>query len=122
MIHILEKAVHVVTDGDESAQKNCQPSWESSIYTIIRHKSVHVRKLQVAILAQSFREMSLTDRILPRYILSRVRVSVRPRIFLYAKKPQTTLARIPIYARRSRSPLSGQINNLIGNDVIHPAL
>ena len=43
------------------------------IYTIIRHKSVHVRKLQVAILAQSFREMSLTDRILPRYILSRVR-------------------------------------------------
>ena len=93
-----------------------------AIYTIIRHKSVHVRKLQVAILAQSFREMSLTDRILPRYILSRVRVSVRPRIFLYAKKSQTTVARIPIYARRSRSPLSGQLNNLIGNDVIHPAL
>ena len=71
-----------------------------SIYTIIRHKSVDVRKFQVAILAQSFREMSLTDRIIPRYILSRVRVSVRPRIFLYAKKPQTTVARIPIYAQR----------------------
>ena len=42
---------------------------------------------------------SLTDRILPRYILSRVRVSVRPIIFLYAKKPQTRVARIPIYAR-----------------------
>ena len=35
----------------------------------------------------------LTDRILPRYILSRVCVSVRPRIFSYAKKPQTRLAR-----------------------------
>ena len=50
------------------------------IYTIIRHKSVDVRKRQVAILARSPREMSETDRILPRYILSRVRVSVRPRI------------------------------------------
>ena len=92
------------------------------LYTIIRHKSDHVRKLQVAILAQSFREMSLTDRILLKYILSRVRVSVRPRIFVYAKKPQTRVARIPIYAGRSRSPLSGQINNLIGNGVIHPVL
>ena len=63
------------------------------IYTIIHHKSVDVRKLQVAILARSSREMSQTDRILPRYILSRVRVSLRPRIFLYAKKPQTTVAR-----------------------------
>ena len=65
----------------------------SIIYTIIRHKSVAVRKLQVAILARSPREMSRTDRILPRYILSRVRVSVRPIIFLYAKIPQTTVAR-----------------------------
>ena len=59
------------------------------IYTIILHKSVcvsvGVRKLQVAILARSPREMSLTDRILPRYILSRVRVSVRPSNFVYAK-------------------------------------
>ena len=44
-----------------------------------------VRRLQVAILARSPREMSQTDRILPRYFLSRVRVSDRPRIFLYAK-------------------------------------
>ena len=65
----------------------------SIIYTIIRHKSVAVRKLQVAILARSPREMSQTDRILPRYILSRVRVSVRPIIVLYAKIPQTTVAR-----------------------------
>ena len=36
--------------------------------------------------------MSQTDRNLPRYILSRVYVSVRPIIFLYAKKPQTTVA------------------------------
>ena len=56
-------------------------------------KSVNVRKVQVAILARLPREMSQTDRILPRYILSRVRVSFRPRIFLYAKKPQTTVAR-----------------------------
>ena len=47
--------------------------------------SVGVRKLQVAILARSSREMSLTDRIVRQYIMSRVRVSVRPSIFLYAK-------------------------------------
>ena len=63
------------------------------IYAIIRHKSVELRKLQLAILARSPREMTQTDRILPRYILSRVRVSVRPRIFLYVKNPQTTVAR-----------------------------
>ena len=44
--------------------------------------------MQFAILAQSPREMAQTDRILPRYFLSRVRVSIRPRFFLYAKKPQ----------------------------------
>ena len=44
------------------------------IYTIICLKSVNVRKVQVAILAQLPREMSQSDRILPRYILSRVRV------------------------------------------------
>ena len=47
--------------------------------------SVDVRRLQVAILARLPQEMSQTDRILPRYFLSRVRVSVRPRILLYAK-------------------------------------
>ena len=57
-----------------------------SIYTIGCLKSVGVRSLHVAILARSPREMSLIDRILPRYILSRIRVSVRPRIFVYAKK------------------------------------
>ena len=46
--------------------------------------------MQFAILDQSPREMALTDRILPRYFLSRVRVSIRPRFFLYAKKPQTS--------------------------------
>ena len=45
--------------------------------------------MQFAFLAQSPREMALTDRILPRYFLSRVRVSIRPRFFLYAKKPHT---------------------------------
>ena len=46
--------------------------------------------MQFAILAQSPREMALTDRILQRYFLSRVRVSIRPRFFSYAKKPQTS--------------------------------
>ena len=45
--------------------------------------------MQFAFLAQSPQEMALTDRILPRYFLSRVRVSIRPRFFLYAKKPHT---------------------------------
>ena len=55
------------------------------IYTIICLKSVclsgDVRRLQVAILARSPREMSQTDRIVWQYILSRVRISVRPIIF-----------------------------------------
>ncbi len=50
--------------------------------------SVTVSKLRVAILARSSREMSQTVRIYWMYILSRVRVSVRPRIFLYAKNTQ----------------------------------
>ena len=58
------------------------------IYPIICLKSVDVRRLQVGILARSPREMSHTDRILPRYFLSRVRVSVRPRIFYTLKKLQ----------------------------------
>ena len=72
----------------EIGNMNARPmDWLSNIiYTIICLKSVDVRRLQVAILARSPREMSQTDRILPRYFLSRVRVSVRPRIFLYAKK------------------------------------
>ena len=62
------------------------------IFKII-YTTVNVRKVQVAILARLPREMSQTDRILPRYILSRVRVSFRPRILLYVKKPQSRVAR-----------------------------
>ena len=46
-----------------------------TIYTIILLKSVCL-----SILARSSREMSLTVRIVWQYILSRVRISVRPRI------------------------------------------
>ena len=73
-------------------------SWECYlviIYTIICLKSIAVRKLQVAILAPSPREMSQTERIVWKHILSQVRVSVRPRIFLYAKKRQTRVTRSP---------------------------
>ena len=77
----------------------------SDIYPIICLKSVclscDVRKVQVAILGRLPREMSQTDSILPRYFLSRVRVSIRPRIFLYAKKPQTIVARPAAVDRRS---------------------
>ena len=57
-----------------------------AILLIILLKSVGVRKLQVAIIARSSREMSLTDRIIWQYILSRVRVSVRPSHFFIRKK------------------------------------
>ena len=56
------------------------------IYTIILLISVGVRKLQVAILARSSREMSQTVRIDWQYILSRVRVSVRPSNFFIREK------------------------------------
>ena len=49
-----------------------------------------VRRMQFAILARSPREMYQTDRIQPRYFLSRVRVSIRPRIFLYAAEKSRT--------------------------------
>ena len=75
-----------------------------------------VRGLQVAILARSPREMSQTDRILPRYFLSRVRVSVRPRIFLYAKNSQTTVG--PITDRPRHRP-SERRNNLKGILYLH---
>ena len=47
--------------------------------------------MQFAILAQSPREMSQTDRIHPRYFLSRVRVSIRPRFFYTPKNPKPLL-------------------------------
>ena len=62
-----------------------------SIYTII------FLNCQVTILARSSREMSLTVRIIWQYILSRVRVSIRPSIFLYEKN-MTKLPRKPTFA------------------------
>ena len=57
------------------------------VYTVILHKSVCLRTQTAGrILARSSREMSLTDRILPRYILSRVRVSVRLSNFVIREK------------------------------------
>ena len=76
-------------------------SYMCIIYTIICRLSVSlsgdVRRLQVAILARSPREMSQTDRIVWQYILSRVRISVRPSIFLYAKNIHK-LSRMPSLA------------------------
>ena len=64
------------------------------IYTIILLKSVGVRKLQVAILARSSREMSLTVRIVWQYILSRVCVSVRPSFFIREKHNKLSWRRV----------------------------
>ena len=77
---------------------------------------MNVRKVQVAILARLPREMSQTDRILPRYILSRVRVSFWPRFFYTQKnrKPQSPGTPQSITALR-------QINNSIGTDITHSA-
>ena len=88
----------------------------TSIYTIVCLKSVDVRRLQVAILAQSPREMSQTDRILPRYFLSRVRVSIRPRIFYTRKNSQTKVG--PITDRPRHRP-SERRNNLKGILYLH---
>ena len=50
--------------------------------------------MQFSIIAQSPREMALTDRILPRYLLSRVRISIRSRFFfIRQKKPNQPAAR-----------------------------
>ena len=71
-----------------------------SIYPIICLKSVclsgDVRTMQFVILAQLPREMSQTDRIHPRYFLLRVRVSIRPRYFVNAKKPCCLLRSAPL--------------------------
>ena len=75
-----------------------------TIYTIILLMSVclsvGVRKVQVAILARSSRKMYLTVRIVWQYILSRVRVSVRPSIFFICEKPSKpwgNLASVPVF-------------------------
>ena len=73
--------------------------------------------MQFAILAQSRREMSQTDRILPRYFLSRVRISIRPRYFLNAKKPKTTVAARSPTGQRQRP--SERRNNLNSSLYLH---
>ena len=73
------------------------------IFTIICLKFVNVRKVQVAILSRLPRDMYQTDRILPMYIQSRVRVSFRPRFFVYAKTTQTRVAR-SLTVQRHRPP------------------
>ena len=92
----------------------------SDIYPIICLKSVclsgDVRTMQFAILDHSRREMSQTDRILPSYFLLRVRVSIRPRYFLNAKKPKTTAARSPTGQRHRPSE---RRNNLNGSLYLH---
>ena len=66
------------------------PFWGSTINNAIF--TIICLKLQVAILARSPREMSQTDRIVWKHILSWVRVSVRPRInFIREKTPNLSL-------------------------------
>ena len=74
-------------DGAVSGQcsVNCAHLYYNSPYVCM---SVNVHKRQVAILARSSREMSQTVRIDWRYILSRVRVSVRPSNFFICKNTQ----------------------------------
>ena len=101
----------------QSVQKVTLLFFRIHIYTIICLKYVVVRTLQVAILARSPREMSLTDClncILPRYNLSRVRVSVRPRIFIYAEKNQICLKSTGVRSSagcNSCSIASGDVSN-----------
>ena len=75
--------------------------------------------MQVAILAQSTREMSQTDRILPRYFLSRVRISIRPRIFLYAKKPRTSRPLTDRPGRMLQRHRPSEWRNLKGSLYLH---
>ena len=74
--------------------------------------SVSVRKRQGAILARSSREMYLTVRIVWEYILSRVRVSVRPNIFFIREKLQNPrwdrVASMSVYLNDQRPALSGK--------------
>ena len=77
-------------NGNNNNTYNCTRNHdydENIIYSIICLKSVDVRTMQFVFLAHSPREMSQTDRIHPMYFLLRVRVSIRPRYFVNAKKP-----------------------------------
>ena len=69
--------------------------------------------MQFAFLAQSPREMALADRIHPRYFLLRICVSIRPRYFVNAKKPNTTAAARSMTGQRHRP--SDRRNNLNGS-------
>ena len=69
--------------------------------------------MQLAFLAQFPREMSQTDRIHPRYFLLWIRVSIRPRYFVNAKKPNTTAAARSMTGQRHRP--SDRRNNLNGS-------
>ena len=69
--------------------------------------------MQFAFLAQFPREMSQTDRIHPRHFLLRIRVSIRPRYFVNAKKPNTTAAARSMTSQRHRP--SDRRNNLNGS-------
>ena len=96
----------------------CSDNWynhgelsEPSCYTIIVLKSVAVRKLQVAILARSSREMSQTVRIDWQHFLSRVRISVRPSNFFYAKNTQK-LSRTPSLAQQVSVEWTSVENNI----------
>ena len=71
----LKKAFRQIIEHAEKGMRGF--SLTIIIYTIILLKSVAVRKLQVAILARSSREISQTARIDCRPFLSRVRISVR---------------------------------------------
>ena len=92
------------TDGDFSSP-NAPRRTDGP--TSILCLSGDVRRMQFAILDRSPREMSQTDCIHLRYFFYHEFASqFGAEFFLYAKKPQTTLARRP--ARRSRSPLCGR--------------
>ena len=75
--------------------------------------------MQFAILAQSPREMALTDRILPRYFLSRVRVSIRHRIFVYAQKTQTSYPLTDLPGRMLQRHRPSERRNLKGSSYLH---
>ena len=89
------------------------------IYHIICLKSVDVRRMQLAILAQSPREMSQTYRILPRYFLSRVCVSIRPRIFLYDKTNRTSRPLTDRPGRMLQRHRPSERRNLKGSLYLH---
>ena len=81
------------------------------MYLYYHYHYVGVRKRQVAILARSSREMSLTVRIVWQYILSRVRVSIRPSNFFIREnyaKPRGKRVATRVFISTSRVPVEGK--------------